>query len=220
MITKRTKILLGVLVLVAIGAYAYLYWWSTTPDRGFFENLPPIVKTTSDSAARAIIRPTTPAPVVPGTPASPATEGTPTVPSTTYRTFENSEFGFTFAYPDNWTPSQTKVTDATEVCLSVEGGVGGCAVSVRFVKESVNDSADKSLDALRAEFRNGSIAESTRRVGGQEATLLKVTKYPAGESAGTRAAVFMKDDLVFVLEGAAGQEAVFDRVADSFRFND
>lgn len=218
MITKRTKIMLGVLVVVAVGAYAYLYWWSRTPDHGVFDTVP-FVRDASDKASDVVVRTQTPkpAPVIPGTP---ATEGSPTVPSTTYRTFENSEFAFSFAYPDNWSVSQDQKNGNTRVCVRTEGGTGGCLISVTLQKESVNVSADRSLEELRTEFREGKIIESTRRIGGEEAKVLKVSGYPAGEEESTRAAVFMKDNLVYVLETANGQEAMFDRVADSFLFTD
>lgn len=217
MITKRTKIMLGVLVLVAIGAYAYLYWWSKTPDHGVFDTVP-FVRDASDSASNAVIRPQPEKPSA-GTPgAAIPTEGSPTVPSTTYRTFENTEFSFSFAYPDNWVLSQSQSNGNTRVCVKTEGGTGDCLISLLLQKEGVNVSADRSLEELKTEFRAGKIAESTRRIGGQEAQVLKVSGYPDGEEESTRAAVFMKDDMVYVLETAIGQEAMFDRVADSFIF--
>jgi hypothetical protein len=217
MITKRTKIMLGVLVLVAIGAYAYLYWWSRTPDHGVFDTVP-FVRDASDSASDAVIRPqpAKPAAVTPGT--AVPTEGTPTVPSTTYKTFENSEFSFSFAYPDNWSVSQNQLNGDTHVCVRTEGGTGDCLISVLLQKQSVNVSAERSLEALKAEFRAGKITESTRRIGGEEAQVLKVSGYPSGEEESTRAAVFMKNDIVYVLTTANGQEAMFDRAADSFLF--
>lgn len=209
--------MLLVLVLVAIGAYAYLYWWSRTPDHGVFDSVPAL-HDASDNAAKKVIRPQTP--VVPSQPVvNPGTEGTPTVPSTTYRTFENTEFSFSFAYPDNWSASQTRqVEDTTTVCVRTEGETGGCLITLTLTKESVNASAEKSLEALQAEFRKGNVTESTRRIGGETAEVLKVAGYPAGEENSTRAAVFTKDGYVYVLETASGQEAMFDRVADSFLF--
>jgi hypothetical protein len=206
--------MLGVLVVVAIGAYAYLYWWSRTPDHGVFDTVP-FVRDASDSASTAVIRPQ-PGKPVPGT-ATP-TEGSPTVPSTTYRTFENSEFAFSFAYPDNWSVSQNQQSGDTRICVRTEGGTGDCLISILLQKAGVNVSAERSLEALKVDFRAGKIAESSRRIGGEEAQVLKVSGYPAGELNSTRAAVFSKDGLVYVLETASGQEAMFDRVADSFLF--
>lgn len=212
MITKRTKIMLGVLVLVAIGAYAYLYWWSRTPDHGVFDEVP-FVRDVSHNASNAVIRPQPAKPA----PAQP-TDGSPTIPSTTYRTFENSEFSFSFAYPDNWTVSQDQRNGDTRVCVRTEGGTGDCLISVLLQKEGVNVSAERSLGELKTRFREGKIAESTRRIGGVEAEVLKVSGYPAEIKESTRAAVFQYKQQVYVLETAAGQEAMFDRVADSFLF--
>lgn len=215
MITKRTKILLGVLVLVAIGAYAYLYWWSQTPDHGVFDTIP-AVQQASEQASKAVIRPRAPQPGAPVV--NPGTDGTPTVPSTSYRTFENTEFSFSFAYPDNWELSQTKQNDVTSICVTTEGGTGPCLIAVRLEKESVNVSVEKTLAALETKFRAGNVSESSRRIGEIEADVLRVGGYPAGQENSTRAAVFVKNGWVYTIETAAGQEAIFDRVADSFLF--
>ena len=215
MITKRTKIMLGVLILVAIGAYAYLYWWSQTPNHGVFDSIP-AVQEASDAAAEAVIRPrVTPEP---SAVSNPGTEGTPTAPSTSYRTFENTEFSFSFAYPDNWMVSETQANEETRICVTTEGGTGGCLISLLLVEESVNASAEKSLEALKAEFRSGNITESARTIGDARAEVLRVASYPEEEENSTRAAVFTRDGMIYVIETAPGQEAIFDRVADSFLF--
>jgi|GEM_PF-3599718 len=217
MITKRTKIMLGVLVVVAIGAYAYLYWWSQTPDHGVFDSIPAIQQA-SDSASRAVVRPSTPGTTPPGTLINPGTEGTPTVPSTSYKTFANTELSFSFAYPENWVVSQSSANGITTVCVRTEGGTGDCLISLVAQKEGTNVSAERSLEELRTEFRAGNVTESSRRIGGEEADVIRVGGYPAGEENSTRAAVFMRGEMVYVLETKQGQEAIFDRVADSFLF--
>lgn len=209
--------MLGVLVLVALGAYAYLYWWSKTPDHGFFDTIP-AVQRASEQASRAVVRSQVPAqPGAPGV-VNPGTEGTPAVPSTTYRTYANTQYSFSFAYPDNWDVSESTQAGVTTVCIATEGGNGPCLVTLRLEKESVNVSAEKTLAALRTEFRAGNVSESSRRIGGVEAEVLRVGGYPAGAENSTRAAVFVKDQWVYTLETASGQEAIFDRVADSFLF--
>lgn len=213
MITKRTKIMLVVLVLVALGAYAYLYWWSQTEDHGYFDTVPGL-RDVSQSASDAVIRPQ---PAAPGTP-EPGEETPPA--SQTYRTYENTEFGFSFSYPDNWTVSSNSVDSSTTLCLRVTDSTGGCLITLVYEPESVNASLDKTLDALRAEYRAGRIAESSRTIGGEDATQFRVSSYPAGEEGITRAAVFMHDRQIYTIAASMGQEAVFERLASSFRFQD
>jgi hypothetical protein len=214
MTKKQMTIVLVVLAVIAIGVFAYLQWWNRTEDHGVLDEIP-AVQQASDSASKAVVRPAAPkpAPVV-----NPGTEGSPEVPSTTYRTFENNELAFSFAYPDNWSVSQTKRGDRTEVCLRTEGGTGPCLVTVVAEKESVNASAEKALKAFEGEFHDGNVSESSRRIGGVEADVLKVGGYPAGKENSTRAAVFVEDGYVYSIESEPGQEAIFDRVADSFLF--
>jgi len=214
MITKRTKIMLAVLVAVALGAYAYLWWWGSTEDHGYLDSVPGL-RDASQGASDAVIRPK---PVVPGTPGEPGSQVPPA--SQTYRTYENTEFGFSFSYPDNWSVSSTSVDPSTEVCLKVEGATGDCLVTIVYEKESVNMNADKALDRLRDELRKGRIAESTRTIAGEEAKQLKVSNYPAGEENYTRAAVFVHDMQVYSISSAMGQEAVYDRITSSFKFQD
>ncbi len=141
--------------------------------------------------------------------------------SQTYRTYQNTEFGFSFSYPDNWKVSQTTVEDRTTVlCLTVTDSTGGCLATVSLEKEGVNASADIWLKALNAEYRDGKITESERRIAGKEATQLRVTSYPAGKENNTRASVFVYDARVYSITGAAGQEAVYDRITSSFAFQD
>ncbi len=214
MITKRTKIMLGVLVLVAVAAYGYLYWWSKTPVHGFLDGIEG-VQQLSERASNAVIGPRGGA-----TGAQPG-ENTTLPPAMTFRTYENTEIGFSFSYPDTWTPSATNIDAGTDVCLSEANGTGACLIEVSFEDVSVNMSADVALDALRAEFREGRISESSRSVAGNEGTLLRVSNYPAGEEEATRAIVFTSvDNDVFVIKAALGQEAIFDRVVSSFRFQD
>lgn len=80
--------------------------------------------------------------------------------------------------------------------------------------------ADIALDAFRAEFRAGRIAESSRSIAGAEATRLTISGYPAGEEGATRAAVFTHDAVVYTIKTAPGYEAVFDRIVSSFAFQD
>ena len=213
MITKRTKIMLVALVLVALGAYAYLWWWGSTEDHGYFDSVPGL-RDVSQSASDAVIRPQ---PAAPGTP-TPGEEAPPA--SQTYRTYENTEFGFSFSYPDNWTVSANSIDPTTTLCLRVTDSTGGCLVTIKYEMESVNASADKTLDALRAEYREGRIAESSRTIGGEGATQLRISSYPAGQEGATRAAVFMHDRQIYVISAEMGQEAVFERLASSFRFQD
>ena len=215
MTKKQITIVLVVLAVLAVAVFGYLQWWNRTEDHGVLDDIP-AVQEASESASNAVVR--TPVRPAPAAPVNPGTEGSPTVPSTSYRTCENTELSFSFAYPDNWSVSQTKGSDRTEVCLRTEGGTGPCLVTVVAEKEGVNASAEKTLDAFRAEFRNGTIAESSRRVGGVEADALRASGYPAGEMAGSRALVFVNDGYVYSIEGARGQEDIFDRVADSFLF--
>lgn len=204
--------MLAVLVLVALGAYAYLYWWSQTPVHGVLDDIP-VVRDASDSASRAVVR-------TPGTTPDGA-EGTDTdSPRYTYRSYENSEFGFSFSYPDAWTASAKKISPETRICLTEADSTGDCLVTVAFEKESVNLNAGIALDALRADGRAGRIAESSSRVAGQDATVLKVSNYPAGEEAYTRAAVFTHQDMVYTIQAEKGQEAVFDRIIASFAVRD
>jgi hypothetical protein len=212
MITKRTKIMLVVLVLVALGAYAYLWWWGNTEDHGYFDTVPGL-RDVSQSASDAVIRPQ---PAAPGE----ETPDTDTPASQTYRTYENTEFGFSFSYPDNWTVSSNSVDPSTTLCLRVSDSSGGCLITIMYEMESVNASMDKTLDALRAEYRAGRIAESSRTVGGENATQFRVSGYPAGEEGATRAAVFMHDRQIYTVSAIAGQEAVFERLVSSFRFQD
>lgn len=215
MITKRTKLMLGVLVLVAIGAYAYLYWWSKTPDHGFLDDIP-VVRDASNSASGVVSRTRTDA----QQPTTPNGE-TPEAPAAyTYRTYQNTEFGFSFAYPDAWTVSSTEVSPETEICIKVAEATGGCLATITFEKESVNMRADIALDAFRAEFRAGRIAESSRSIAGAEATRLTISGYPQGEEGATRAAVFTHDSMVYTIKTAPGYEAVFDRIVSSFAFQD
>jgi len=211
MITKRTKIMLAVLVLVALGAYGYLYCWANTDEHGVFDSIP-VLRDASQSASDAVIRPQVPAP---GTKDEDVVE-TPAGPSVTYRTFENTEFGFSFDYPETWDVSQTKVTTATTLCLKEKEGTGGCLVTITRDPESINVNADKTLEAFKVELREGSVTESTRRIGGEEADLLRAS----GNVDSTRAAVFVHDMAVYSIEGMKGQEAVFDRVASSLSFTD
>lgn len=211
MITKRTKIMLAVLVVVALGAYAYLYWWSRTPDHGYLDSVPAL-RDASQGASDAVIRRT---PVEPGTPAAPGEEAPA---SQTYQTYENSEFGFSFSYPDNWIASATSVDPETTICMKLKDSTGDCLATVVFEKESVNVNLDKTLDALRAEYRAGRVTESSRTVGGEKATQLRVANYPAGAENETRASVFLHDMQVYTISGAMGQEAVYDRIVSSFKF--
>lgn len=205
--------MLVVLVLVALGAYAYLWWWGNTEDHGYFDSVPGL-RDVSQGASDAIIRPQ---PAAPGTPAP--GEETPDA-SQSYRTYENTEFGFSFSYPDTWTVSSTSVDPSTTLCLRVTDSTGGCLATVVYEMESVNASMDKTLDALRAEYRAGRIAESSRTIAGESATQLRVSSYPAGEEAATRAAVFVHDRQIYAISASAGQEAVFERLTSSFRFQD
>lgn len=205
--------MLVVLVLVALGAYAYLWWWGNTEDHGYLDAVPGL-RDVSQSASDAVIRPQ---PVVPGT-ETPDTDTPPA--SQTYRTYENTEFGFSFSYPDNWTVSSNSVDSSTTLCLVVTDSTGGCLVTIEYEMESVNASMDKTLDALRAEYRAGRIAESSRTVGGEVAKQFRVSGYPAGEEGVTRAAVLVHDRQIYAISAVAGQEAVFERLASSFRFQD
>lgn len=218
MITKRTKILLGVLVVVAIGAYAYLYWWSQTPDHGVFDTIP-AVQQASEEASGAVIRQRASTGTAPAAPVvNPGTEGSATVPSTSYATFENSEFAFSFAYPDNWKVSQTKTEEENRICINTEDGARDCVVSITLTDVREGASVEKSLDMLEKEFDAGIITESSRTISGVQAKVLKVASYPAGEEEATRAAVFAKGDVIYVIRADRGHEAIFDRVADSFLF--
>lgn len=211
MITKRTKAMLVVLVLVALGAYAYLYWWSSTPDHGVFDTIP-VVRDASDAASNTVVR------QQPAKPAAPAATATTT--SATYRTYEDTTMEFSFAYPDNWVVSKTETSPTTNYCLNFSEGTGGCLASVAVTDESVNASVEKSIEALEAEFRAGRVSDSTRRIAGEEATLIQVSGYPTGQENSTRAAVFAHENRIYVVEAAAGQEAVFDRITSSFAFQD
>jgi len=213
MITQRTKIMLAVLVAVALGAYAYLWWWGSTEDHGYLDTVPGL-RDVSQSASDAVTRPK---PAAPGTD-TPDTQVPPA--SLSYRTYENTEFGFSFSYPDNWSVSSTSVDPSTTLCLKVTDSTGDCLATVVFEKESVNMSADKALSALKDELRKGRIAESSRSIAGETATQLKVSSYSAGEENDTRAAVFTHDMQVYVVSVAMGQEAVYERIASSFRFQD
>lgn len=205
--------MLAVLVAVALGAYAYLWWWGSTEDHGYLDSVPGL-RDVSQSASDAVVRPQ------PGAPA-PGQPGSETPPaSQTYRTYENSEFGFSFSYPDNWSVSSTSVDPSTTICMKVEGATGGCLATIVYEKESVNMNVDKALDALRAELRAGRIAESTRTIAGESATQLRVSNYPAGEEGDTRAAVFLHDMQVYTVSAAMGQEAAYERITSSFRFQD
>jgi len=212
MITKRTKVMLAVLVVVALGAYAYLWWWGSTEDHGYLDTVPAL-RDASQNASDAVVRPR---PVTPGTPAAPGEQVPPA--SQTYRTYENSEFGFSFSYPDNWTVSSNSVDPSTTLCLKVTDSTGGCLATITFEKESVNMSVDKALSALRDELRAGRIAESSRTIGGESATQFKVTNYPAGQEGDTRAAAFLHDMQVYSITASMGQEAVYDRISSSFKF--
>lgn len=205
--------MLAVLVVVALGAYAYLWWWGNTEDHGYLDSVPGL-RDASQSASDAVIRPQ---PAAPGA-EEPATQVPPA--SLSYRTYENTEFGFTFSYPDNWTVSSTSVDPSTTLCLKVTDSTGDCLATVVFEKESVNMNADKAVNALRDELRKGRIAESTRSIAGETAMQLKVTNYPAGEENDTRAAVFTHDMQVYAVSVAMGQEAVYERIVSSFRFQD
>lgn len=213
MITKRTKLFLIALVLVAIGAHAYLYWWSRTADHGFLDDIE-VVRDASQSASDAVIKPRVPAPA--------PEEGTSGDSETavTYTTYENTELGFTFSYPDTWVPSATRIVEGTDICLIKSQGTGGCLVTVSFDEESVNLNEDIALDALRAEVRKGRANESSRRIAGEDATMFQVSGYPKGEEGITRAAVFTHERQVYVIKASAGQESAFDRIASSFRFVD
>lgn len=213
MITKRTKILLVVLVVVALGAYAYLYWWAHTDDHGFFDSVP-IVHTASNSASKAVIKPA-PVPQTPG-----ETSDTENPTTLTYRSFANTEFGFSFDYPEGWDVSQTTVAGVTTLCVRPMDQAGGCRVEIAIASESVNVSAEKSLEALQTEVRAGKIAESTRRIAGEDAAILRVSGYPRGEEGPARGAVFAHEGRVYVLKGIVGSEGIFDRVASSFSFQD
>jgi len=206
--------MLGVLVLVAIGAYAYLYWWSRTPDHGVLDTFP-VVTNLSNQAAEAVVR--RPAPIVPEAEA-PREDAGETQAS--YRTHTNTEFGFSFEYPDTWVVSQDARGGEVTLCLNEASGTGGCLATLSLVEEGVNATEETALDALRAEFRAGRIAESSRRIGGEDATQLRVSGYPAGEEGSTRAAVFAHERRIYRIEAAPGQEAVFDRIVSSFRFQD
>ncbi len=210
--------MLAVLVLVAIGAYAYLYWWSRTPDHGFLDTIP-VVHDASNKASKAVITPKPGAPA-PGTGTVTPTEGNTTTPSTTYKTYESSETdrAYSFAYPDNWSVNQNRVNEVTTVCISNEGGDGGCLVSLTITKVDQNVNVGRTLEDLKAEFRKGSVKQSSRTIGGESAQVLKVSGYPADEQNSTRAAVFQKGEYVYVLETMPGREDMFDRVADSFLF--
>jgi hypothetical protein len=213
MITKRTKLMLLVLVAVAIGAYAYLYWWSKTPVHGFLDGIEG-VRQVSERASNAVIGSRG------NTPAAQSGENTVLPPAMTFKTYENTEIGFSFSYPDTWVPSATRIDEGTDVCLIESGATGGCLATVSFEDVSVNMNEDIALEALRADLRAGRITESSRSVAGDEGTLLRVSGYPAGEENSTRAVVFTHENRVFVIEAALGQEAVFDRIVSTFRFQD
>ena len=205
--------MLLVLVAVAIGAYAYLYWWSKTPVHGFLDGIEG-VRQVSERASNAVIgNRGSNTGVQPG-------ENTVVPPTMTFRTYEDTEtgFNFSFSYPDTWTPSTTEVEEGTSVCFTE--GIGDCLVTVSAREASVNMSEDTALDALRAEFRKGRIAESARSVDGNEGTQLRVSGYPAWEEGSTRAVVFTHENRVFIIEAALGQEAIFDRIVSSFKFQD
>ncbi len=202
--------MLAVLVVVALGAYAYLWWWGQTEDHGYLDTVPAL-RDASENASEAV----RPRPVTPGTPAAPGEQ----VPaSQTYRTYENSEFGFSFSYPDNWTVSSNSVDPSTTLCLRVTDSTGGCLATVTFEMESVNMSLEKVLDALRADLRAGRIAESSRTIAGESATQFKVSNYPAGQEGDTRAAAFLHETEVYTITATMGQEAVYDRLTSSFKF--
>lgn len=212
--TKRTKIFLAVLVVVAVAAHAYLYWWNNTEDHGVLDTIP-VVNTVSESLSNAV-RPAAPAPGA-DTETDTPDAATPDS-SVAYRGYENTEFKFSFTYPETWTVSQSGSDGKTTLCLNEKDGTGGCLVTITRAEESVNVSTDNALDAFRAEFRAGSIKESKTKVGDDTATLLRVSGYPAGEADSTRAVVFVHNRQVYTVEAAAGQEAVFDRLTNSFLF--
>ncbi len=210
MITKRTKIMLAVLVLVALAAYAYLYWWSKTDDHGFLDSVPGLSDVSKNASNAVIPKPGVPAPGAP----APGTG----VSKVAYRTYTNTELKLSFEYPETWLVTKNTVGGKTTVCLNGKDSVGGCLVSIALEKESVNVSMDKTLEALRAEFRAGTITESTKRVAGETATVLKVSGYPTDNQNSTRAAVFTHDMSVYTIEAEPGQQDLFDHVTSSFAF--
>lgn len=213
MITKRTKLLLALLVVVALSAHAYLYWWSTTEDHGVLDAIP-VVQSVSETVS-SIVRPK---PQAPANEAPVVSEdGTPEV-QVVYRTYENGEFGFSFSYPETWQLSLTTNVDGTTVCVMPPEGTGACRLTIRRVAESVNASMEKTLAALAADYRAGRITTGSRRIAGEAAAIIAVGGYPAGEERATRAAVFVHDRQIYTIEAAAGQEAIFEKAASSFSF--
>lgn len=215
MITKRTKLLLVLLVVVALSAHAYLYWWSTTDDHGLLDTIP-VVQSVSETVSNAV----RPKPQVPAIETPSAAEDSAPEPQDSYRTYENGEFGFGFSYPEDWQLSLTTIADGTSICALPAEGTGGCRLTIRRVAEGVNNSMEKTLAALAAEYRAGRITTGSRRIGGEAAATIAVSGYPEGQERATRAAVFIHDRQIYTIEAAAGHEAAFEKAASSFSFQD
>lgn len=207
--TKRTKAFLAVFVVVALGAYGYLYWWANTPEHGVFDSIP-IVREVSDSLSKGVVRPTPAAPQEEMDEEEPAETGD----THSYKTYTNTIQKFSLDYPDTWVPTATTVNGVVTLCITDTEAAGACMLTVESEAESVNVSEEKTYTALKAEYRAGKITEFERAVAGEMGRLLRIS----GEPTVSRVVVFSHEGRVYTISAVGGQEVVFDRATESFRF--
>ncbi|MBU1292667.1 hypothetical protein KJ819_01220 [Patescibacteria group bacterium] len=206
--TKRTKAFLAVFVVVALGAYGYLYWWANTPEHGVFDSIP-IVREVSDSLSKGVVR----TPVVEEEAVVEEEESVP-VDTQTYKTYENTTQKFSLDYPDTWIPTVTNIDGVMTLCITDTEATGPCMLTVESEAEGVNVSEEKTYIALKAEYRAGKLTELERAVGGEMGRLLRIS----GEPTVSRVVVFSHEGRVYTVSALEGQETVFDRATESFRF--
>ncbi|MBU2103791.1 hypothetical protein KKD81_02990 [Patescibacteria group bacterium] len=207
--TKRTKVFLAVFLAVALGAYAYLYWWAHTPEHGVFDSIP-VVREVSDSLSKGVVRPAPQAPEE-----ETDTEESEEVGDThSYKTYTNTIQKFSVDYPENWIPTATTVDGVVTLCITDTEATGACMLTVKSEAESVNVSEEKTYTALKAEYRAGKLTELERAVGGEMGRLLRIS----GEPAASRVVVFSHEGRVYTITALEGQEFAFDRATESFKF--
>lgn len=201
--TKRTQLFLAALVLVAILAHGYIYWWAHNDDHGIFDSIP-FVKTTSDSLVESypLAKPTPTIKPKPQTPAAPAVE---------MREYTDSQLKFSLQHPAVWQVSRTDVGGKTTTCFRDFDATGPCPITIITSQVAVGMNMEAVSDQYEGELRNDSVKRSEGRIAGEEAIILTA-------SGGQKVAVFEHDNMVYVLVGIKNSNAIFDSISESLSF--
>jgi len=182
------------------------------------------------AACKGTVTVTTPAPPQPSAAASPATADT-TQPTTGFKTYTNSQYGFSIQYPAGWTEGEgvsgTVVSFMSEQSAPTDVFKESANVTTEDLSASGASLAEYIVaanDQIKNAFPNAQVISDTdRQIAGIDGHAITYTAETQGVTLELIQAFTVKDDRAYVITAASTEEDFpqfeedFNAIIDSFQ---